>query len=219
MSGYSVTWLSGMAGTCLVGILLLTIILLLSCLFPVNTVVICLGLILIFTGQGIASLTIGSSSPILVNILKWQPLNMLNLMAQLPDPSYQKDTYLSNSQLLAGIIGYSGFFPSNWLLALQTQTSLERGDSYASGTISRILQTVAQKINVVRTCDYRGFNAPDAYNLRRFLLVGDGQFWVESVDFTRVDYRWCDAFLNGISASYHLNATLAKHQIGGPFIY
>ena len=100
----------GMAGTCLVGILLLTIILLLSCLFPVNTVVICLGLILIFTGQGIASLTIGSSSPILVNILKWQPLNMLNLMAQLPDPSYQKDTYLSNSQLLAGIIGYSGFF-------------------------------------------------------------------------------------------------------------
>jgi len=98
-----------MAGTFLVAILLLTIILWLACLFPINTVVIGLGLILVLTGQGIASLTI-DANPMLTAILKWQPLNMLNLMAQLPDPSYQKDTYLSNSQLLAGIIGYSGFF-------------------------------------------------------------------------------------------------------------
>ncbi|MFZ2942228.1 MAG: ABC transporter permease [Latilactobacillus curvatus] len=99
--------LVGMAGTFLVAILLLTIILWLACLFPINTVVI--GLILVLTGQGIASLTI-DANPMLTAILKWQPLNMLNLMAQLPDSSYQKDTHLSNVQLLVGAIGYSGFF-------------------------------------------------------------------------------------------------------------
>ncbi|AXN35849.1 hypothetical protein EFM09_09230 [Latilactobacillus curvatus] len=101
--------LVGMAGTFLVAILLLTIILWLACLFPINTVVIGLGLILVLTGQGIASLTI-DANPMLTAILKWQPLNMLNLMAQLPDSSYQKDTHLSNVQLLVGAIGYSGFF-------------------------------------------------------------------------------------------------------------
>lgn len=96
-------------GACfLVAIFILTFIFLLAVLIPINTVVISLGLILIFMGQSIASLTIEAGAGF-SDLLKWQPFNMLNLISQLLNPTDQKITHLANYQLLLGVIGYTIF--------------------------------------------------------------------------------------------------------------
>ena len=89
--------------------LIITIVFLLSCLINSNAIVITVSLLVTFLGQGISSdLT---RKHMFVEIMKWNPFNMVNLTRQYGNYiTYVVTTHLSNPQLLLGSLIYIMIF-------------------------------------------------------------------------------------------------------------
>ncbi|WP_129044730.1 ABC transporter permease [Companilactobacillus metriopterae] len=93
-----------------VSILIISLICLTSCLINSNTIVIVINAIIIFMGSGLSSNLLNANVRY-VNIVRWNPLNMLNLTTQYYNYStYHLTSMLSNIQLLMGTILYAMIF-------------------------------------------------------------------------------------------------------------
>lgn len=78
-------------------------------LLKINAAVIGIGLAIGFLGLDISNAVI-TAFPNLMGIIKWNPLNMISVIAQLSDTSYTKFSYLSNNQLVWGNLIYIVIF-------------------------------------------------------------------------------------------------------------
>lgn len=95
-----------------VGIYLLftiTLSLLLVSLVKSSAVVIVIGLMVGFLGSNISAI-IMHAFPSLKGVLAWNPLNMINVISQLTNPSDMAVSALTNQQLIAGNLIYAGIF-------------------------------------------------------------------------------------------------------------
>ncbi|WP_119326442.1 ABC transporter permease [Companilactobacillus musae] len=111
---YQQTLLSNLLMTILVDIvsstLIISIIFFTSCIVNLNAIVITLNLMIVFLGQS-ASSSLMIANLKYIDIIKWNPLNMINLTKQYYNyGSYHIVSHLSNSQLLIGNIFYSLLF-------------------------------------------------------------------------------------------------------------
>lgn len=111
---YQQTLLSNLLMTTLVDIvsstLIISIIFFTSCIVNLNSIVITLNLGIVFLGQS-ASSSLMIANLKYIDIIKWNPLNMINLTKQYYNyGSYHIVSHLSNSQLLIGNIFYSLLF-------------------------------------------------------------------------------------------------------------
>ncbi|MBM6439408.1 ABC transporter permease [Lacticaseibacillus rhamnosus] len=89
--------------------LIISLVFLLSCLINSNAVVISTSFLVVFMGQFISGDLLNSEQ--FVHLLKWNPLNMINLTRQYyNDITYQATTHLSNPELLIGTLAYTMFF-------------------------------------------------------------------------------------------------------------
>ncbi|WEV39695.1 ABC transporter permease [Lactobacillus sp. ESL0681] len=89
--------------------LIISLVFLLSCLINKNAVVITLSLLTVFMGQGVSANLLNSNK--LVNVLKWNPFNMINLTRQYYNfGMYYKTTQLINEQIIIGTILYLVLF-------------------------------------------------------------------------------------------------------------
>lgn len=86
--------------------LIISLICLMSCIINSNTIVIMINAIIIFMGSSLSSNLLNYNiGP--VNIIRWNPLNMLNLTTQYYNyATYHLTSHLSNSQLLIGTLSY-----------------------------------------------------------------------------------------------------------------
>lgn len=87
----------------------ITLSLLLVSLFKSNAVVIVIGLMIGFLGANISAI-IMHAFPSLKGVLAWNPLNMINVISQLTNPSDLAASALTNQQLIAGNLIYAGIF-------------------------------------------------------------------------------------------------------------
>lgn len=111
---YQQTLLSNLLVTTLIDIvsstLIISIIFFTSCIVNVNSIVITLNLAIVFLGQS-ASSSLMMANLKYIDVIKWNPLNMINLTKQYYNyGSYHFVSHLSNSQLLVGNILYSLLF-------------------------------------------------------------------------------------------------------------
>ncbi|MCI1923677.1 MAG: ABC transporter permease [Lentilactobacillus buchneri] len=88
-------------------LLIISIIVCLICLIKVSSVAISLGLLLVFLGQGLSGALVATFGG---GLLKWNPLNMINIIGQLLNPSFFAITHLTDPQLIWGTIFYIVFF-------------------------------------------------------------------------------------------------------------
>ncbi|MBA1434842.1 ABC transporter permease [Bombilactobacillus bombi] len=89
--------------------LVITLIFLLSCLINNNAIVVTVGFLLVFMGQAVSSDLLNSNR--FINLMKWNPLNMMELTRQFCNYSmYVQTTHLNNSQILNGSLGYIAVF-------------------------------------------------------------------------------------------------------------
>lgn len=86
--------------------LIISLICLMSCMINSNTIVIVINAIIIFMGTGLSTNLLNYNiGP--VDIIRWNPLNMLNLTTQYYNyGTYHLTSKLSNSQLLLGTLCY-----------------------------------------------------------------------------------------------------------------
>lgn len=85
--------------------LIITLVFLLSCLINNNAIVVTLSFLLVFMGQTISSNLLNSNK--FINVMRWNPLNMLNLTRQFGNYSmYVETTHLNNNQILIGSMFY-----------------------------------------------------------------------------------------------------------------
>ncbi|NUG38328.1 ABC transporter permease [Lactobacillus mellis] len=78
-------------------------------LIKVNVAVIGIGMALGFLGASFSQLLM-DSFPHYQNLLKWNPLNMINIINQLPQVNYAQHSALENSQLLLAVLIYTLIF-------------------------------------------------------------------------------------------------------------
>ncbi|KRL66550.1 ABC transporter permease [Lentilactobacillus diolivorans] len=91
-------------------LLIISLIFFMSCLINSNSLVITLNIAIIFMGSYASSDLLNNSSK-LASLVKWNPLNMINLTTQYYSYAVTRGfTMLSNLQLLIGAAGYSLFF-------------------------------------------------------------------------------------------------------------
>lgn len=89
--------------------LIISIIILLSCLFKNNSVVVLTTFLVIFLGRFITGTF--SRREILTDVIKWNPFNMINLTNQYYNyGTYHEMSYLDNGQLLIGTVFYTCVF-------------------------------------------------------------------------------------------------------------
>lgn len=90
--------------------LIISLICLTSCIINSNTIVIVINAIIIFMGSSLSANLLNANVS-LTNIIKWNPLNMLNLTTQYYNyATYHLTSMLSNTQLLFGTLSYSVIF-------------------------------------------------------------------------------------------------------------
>lgn len=90
--------------------LIISLIFLISCLINNNAVVITANLCIFFMGGGLSADLLRSGSHWL-ELIKWNPLNMINLVTQYYNyPAYHPTSHLNNLQLLTGSLAYIFFF-------------------------------------------------------------------------------------------------------------
>ncbi|MDF7683015.1 ABC transporter permease [Lactobacillus sp. ESL0679] len=85
--------------------LIISLVFLLSCLITSNAIVITTSFLVIFLGQAVSAnlLNLGK----FVNVLKWNPLNMVSLTRQYYNfAMYYSTTHLENVQIILGTLGY-----------------------------------------------------------------------------------------------------------------
>ncbi|MHC9537765.1 ABC transporter permease [Dellaglioa sp. BT-FLS60] len=91
-------------------LLIISLIFLISCMINNNSVVVTVNIVIIFMGTNISNALLNSYSNY-SNIIKWNPLNMSNLVLQYANfPVYRKLTMLSNLQITLGTLGYTIIF-------------------------------------------------------------------------------------------------------------
>lgn len=90
--------------------LIISLVCLISCLINSNSIVILISLMVGFFGQNISSsLLMANNSH--VNIIRWNPFNMINLTNQYYNyKTYHLTSFLTNQQLLLGTLVYIGIF-------------------------------------------------------------------------------------------------------------
>ncbi|MDB6257307.1 ABC transporter permease [Lactobacillus amylovorus] len=90
--------------------LIISLICLTSCLINSNTVVIVINALIVFMGSNLSSNLLNSNiGPI--DIIRWNPFNMLNLTTQYYNyGTYHLTSHLSNPQLLIGTLCYIAIF-------------------------------------------------------------------------------------------------------------
>lgn len=90
--------------------LIISLIFLVSCLINNNAVVIAVNLGIFFMGGSLSADWLRSGSRWL-DLIKWNPLNMTNLVTQYYNyPVYHQTSHLNNLQLLTGSLAYIFFF-------------------------------------------------------------------------------------------------------------
>lgn len=97
------------AGTFIYLLFIITVAFLLITLIRVNAAVVGIGLVIIFMGADFSSL-IMSALPHLAAIIKWNPLNMVFVINQLANSSYEKISSLSLPQIITGNLIYAVIF-------------------------------------------------------------------------------------------------------------
>ncbi len=97
------------AGTFIYLLFIITVAFLLITLIRVNAAVVGIGLVIIFMGADFSSL-IMSALPHLAAIIKWNPLNMVFVINQLANSSYEKFSDLSLLQIITGNLIYAVIF-------------------------------------------------------------------------------------------------------------
>lgn len=94
----------------LMSIMIISLIFMTSCLINNNAMVTLLNIGIVFLGQGFSSKFLNTSHH-LVNIVRWNPLNMINITAQYYNyPVYHDLTHLSNMQITFGTLTYTVIF-------------------------------------------------------------------------------------------------------------
>lgn len=98
-----------LVGTIFYLMFIIALSLLLISVFKTNTAVISIGLAIGFLGANISSLLM-KMMPGIKYILAWNPLNMINVIIQLPNKSVMEFSNLTNAQLILGNIIYTMIF-------------------------------------------------------------------------------------------------------------
>lgn len=101
--------LLNLAGVAIYLLFTITLSLLLISLFKSSAIVVVIGLFIGFLGANISGVVM-QAFPSLKAVLAWNPLNMINIITQLSDPSLTKITALTNGQLIAGNLIYAVIF-------------------------------------------------------------------------------------------------------------
>ncbi|MCD2256389.1 ABC transporter permease [Lactobacillus sp. CC-MHH1034] len=107
----SQAFLLNQVGTLVYSLFVVTLALCLLAIVHVNGVVIGIGLIVGFWGVNISRAIMLASSN-LAKVVAWNPLNMINVITQLSEPSGQKISNLTNGQLIGGNLIYTALFLS-----------------------------------------------------------------------------------------------------------
>ncbi|MCH4164956.1 MAG: ABC transporter permease [Lentilactobacillus diolivorans] len=89
--------------------LIVSLVFLLSCLINNNAIVISVSFLVVFMGQFVTGSLLNSGR--FANVLKWNPLNMINLTREYYNYiTYYATSHLANAQLLIGTMAYMTIF-------------------------------------------------------------------------------------------------------------